>query len=38
VSDVPDPFGGQDPFEGLPPELRAMLEQFGGPEAMGQLQ
>jgi putative hydrolase len=38
VSDVPDRPGGQDPFEGLPPELRAMLEQLGGPEGLAAAQ
>ena len=28
----------EDPFGDLPPELRNMLEQLGGPEAMGQMQ
>ncbi len=43
MSDVPDrPTGpddeGDDPFAGLPPELRAMLEQLGGPDALQQAQ
>jgi putative hydrolase len=37
VSDVPDR-PNDDPFEGLPPELRAMLEQFGGPDALAAAQ
>jgi len=38
VSDLPDRPGGDDPFEGLPPELRAMLEQLGGPEGIERMQ
>jgi putative hydrolase len=41
VSDVPDrPTGpdDEDPFAGLPPELRAMMEQLGGPDALAQAQ
>ncbi|MFP4634636.1 MAG: zinc-dependent metalloprotease [Nitriliruptoraceae bacterium] len=42
MSDVPDRPGGngdeEDPFADLPPELRAMLEQLGGPEALQQAQ
>jgi putative hydrolase len=36
VSDHPD--RPDDPFGDLPPELRAMLEQLGGPGALGQIQ
>jgi putative hydrolase len=36
VSDHPD--RPEDPFGDLPPELREMLEQLGGPGAMGQMQ
>ncbi len=32
------PERSDDPFEHLPPELRAMLEQLGGPEALAQAQ
>jgi hypothetical protein len=38
VSNVPDRPGGEDPFEGLPPELRAMFEQLGGPEGLAAAQ
>ncbi len=45
MSDVPDRPGGNggngdedDPFAHLPPELRAMLEQLGGPDALRQAQ
>jgi putative hydrolase len=41
VSDVPDRPGGDepdDPFAGLPPELRAMFEQLGGPEGLARMQ
>ena len=42
MSDVPDRPGGNgdedDPFADLPPELRAMLEQLGGPDALRQAQ
>jgi putative hydrolase len=38
-SDVTDhPDRPEDPFGDLPPELRAMLEQLGGPGALGQMQ
>ncbi len=33
-----EPIQPDDPFEGLPPELRAMLEQMGGPDALAQMQ
>ncbi|MFU8841354.1 MAG: zinc-dependent metalloprotease [Nitriliruptoraceae bacterium] len=36
MSEHPDP--PNDPFAHLPPELRAMLEQLGGPEALEQAQ
>lgn len=38
MSDAPDHPGGHDPFEGLPPELRAMLEQLAGPQGLAELQ
>ena len=38
VSNLPDRPGGEDPFEGLPPELRAMFEQLGGPEGLAAAQ
>lgn len=40
MSDVPDRPGGpdEDPFGNLPPEVRAMLEQFGGPDALARAQ
>jgi putative hydrolase len=39
VSDTPErPERPDDPFGDLPPELREMLEQLGGPNAFGQLQ
>lgn len=41
MSDVPDrPTGpdDEDPFAGLPPEIRAMMEQLGGPDALAQAQ
>lgn len=34
--DSVDPFGGDDPFEHLPDEMKQMLEQLGGPEALEQ--
>ncbi len=39
MADLPDrPGDSDDPFEGIPPELRAMLEQLGGPGALEQAQ
>lgn len=36
MGDEPTP--SDDPFGDLPPELRAMLEQLGGPDALAQMQ
>jgi putative hydrolase len=38
VSNLPDRHDDEDPFAGLPPELRAMLEQLGGPEGLAAAQ
>ncbi|MTV26460.1 zinc-dependent metalloprotease [Nitriliruptoraceae bacterium ZYF776] len=37
MSNPPD-LPGEDPFGELPPELRQMLEQLGGPDALAQVQ